>query len=120
MGRSDKKLEAHYLSMQLHIKHIRAVEDSERVRAACLNYLQVGLLNFYPERMDIVIRVQQIAADLGGQLETPRLPWKYAYIQKVFGWTAAKRTQLYYNRYKFSMLKSWDKLLFRLKVGSKV
>src|SRR6516162_8697443 len=52
IGRSDKKRDAQLLSMQLHVKYIRSLEDSERVRAACLNYLQTWLINFYPERPD--------------------------------------------------------------------
>ena len=40
IGRSDRKLEAHWLSMRLHIDYLRSLEDSERVRDACLTYLQ--------------------------------------------------------------------------------
>ncbi len=120
VGRSNRKLEAHFLSMQLHINHIRAVEDSARVRTACLKYLQGDLLNFYPERPDIVKRVEDLAANLGGRLEVPRLPWKYTWIQKTLGWTAAKQTQFYYNRFKFFLFKSWDILLFHLRIGRKI
>jgi glycosyltransferase involved in cell wall biosynthesis len=116
VGRSDRKLEAQFLSMQLRIDHLRAVEDSERVRVASLKYLQRYLLYFYPERPDIVKQAEQLATALGGQLTPPRLSWKYAWIQKVFGWIAAKRTQLYYNQCKSSVLRSWDNLLFRLKI----
>ena len=116
IGRSDKKLEAQFLSMQLHINHIRTVEDSARVRAACRVYLQTLLIYFYPERPDIVKQANSLAADLGGRLEVPRLPWKYAWIKEIFGWTAAKRSQLYYNKLKSSLLRSWDRLLFYLKI----
>lgn len=119
VGRSDRKLEAHFLSMQLHINHIRAVEDSARVRTACLKYLQGDLLYFFPERPDIVKQAEDLAANLGGRLEVPRLSWKYTWIKALFGWTAAKRTQFYYNRFKFFLFKSWDKLLFHLRIGCK-
>ena len=37
VGLSDKKLEAHFLAMQLQMRNIRALEDSPRVRsAACM------------------------------------------------------------------------------------
>ena len=113
IGRSGKKLEAQLLSMQLNVRYIRSLEDSERVRAACTHYLQDWLTCFYPERLDLVKELEQIAAELGGRLEPPRMPWKYAGIQKMFGWTAAKRTQLYYNQCKASLIRGWDKALFR-------
>lgn len=116
VGRSNKKLESKFLSMQLQVGYLRSVEDTERVRNACLKYLQTDGLYFYPERLDIVRQLEQLAGDLGGRLEVPRLSWKYACIQKMLGWTAAKRIQLFYNQRKSSALRFWDKLLFRLKI----
>jgi glycosyltransferase involved in cell wall biosynthesis len=114
IGQSDSKMKAQFMSMQLHIKYIQSLEDSERVRATCVKYLQTWLPNFYPERPDIVKQVQQLAAALGGKLAVPRLSWKYAWIKAIFGWTAAKQTQLYYNQLKTSLIRSWDKTLFQL------
>jgi glycosyltransferase involved in cell wall biosynthesis len=116
IGRSDKKMEAHFLSMELHIKYLRSLEESDRVRAACLFYLQTWLPCFYPERPDIVRQMEQLASTLGGKLMPPQLAWKYAWIQRVFGWTAAKRTQLYYNQYKSAALRAWDKISFNPKI----
>jgi hypothetical protein len=116
VGLSQKKLDAHFLSIQLQIRNILSLEDSERVRSACLTFLQRYMIYFYPERSDIVKELEQVAADLGGYLEVPRLSWKYAWIQKVFGWTAAKRAQLFYNQCKSSVLRSWDGTLLRLKI----
>ena len=116
IGRSNKKLDAHFLSMKLQIGYLRSLEDSERVRAVCLEYLNSLLIYFYPERPDIVKQMEQLASTLGGELAPPRLSWKYAWIQKTLGWTAAKQTQLVYNQHKSSVLRSWDKLLFRLKI----
>lgn len=114
IGRSTKKMEAQFLGMQLQIGHLRAREDSQRTRAACVKFLQNWLYQFYPDRPDIVKQAQELALVLGGQLEAPRLSWKYAWIRKLFGWTATKRTQQCYNRYRSSLLRFWDKLLFRL------
>jgi glycosyltransferase involved in cell wall biosynthesis len=114
VGRSDKKMTALFLSMQLHVASLRSLEDSPRVRAACLKYLQRGLTFFYSERPDLIRQSEQLAAALGGALETPRLPWKYAWIRGLFGWTAAKQAQYIYNRCKSSLLRSWDKALLRL------
>ena len=98
IGRSNKKMESLLLAMQLQIGHLRSVDDSERSRAACVNYLQGWLPNFYPDRPDIVKQLEQLASSLGGQLETPRFSWKYAWIKKMFGFAAAKHAQLSYNR----------------------
>ena len=116
VGLSDKKLEAHFLAMQLQIRNIRSLEDSTRVRSACLKFLQRYMIYFYPERLDVVKQLEQLAAELGGAVYVPRLSWKYAWIQKVFGWTAAKRAQLYYNQCKSSVMESWDNALLRLRI----
>jgi glycosyltransferase involved in cell wall biosynthesis len=111
---SEKKLVSQFLSMQLHVGYVRSLEDSERVRAACLNYLQSRFVWFYPERVAFVEQLQQLAAILGGQLEVPQLSWKYLWIQKLFGWTVAKQVRHRWNRCKSSVMRSWDKALFRL------
>jgi len=116
VGQSDKKIDALFLSIQLHIQYIRSLEESERVRAACLLFLQRWFICFYPERLDLVEQAEELAAQLGGHLESPRLSWKYAWIQKLFGWQSAKRTQLFYNECKSSIRSSWDAALLRLKI----
>ena len=40
IGNSDKKKDSLLLSMKLHIQYLRSLEESERVRKACLTYLQ--------------------------------------------------------------------------------
>jgi glycosyltransferase involved in cell wall biosynthesis len=111
---SKKNLESQFLSLKLQIDHLRSFQDSERLRSAILKYMQAELIYFYPERIDIVKELEQIAAALGGQLGVPRLRWKYAWIRWIFGWTAAKWVQLHYNQRKSSFLRSWDKALFLL------
>jgi hypothetical protein len=112
IGQSDKKIEAQFLALQLYVIHIRSSEDSETVRKACLDCLQNYLIYFYPERSDIVGQMKRLAANLGGQLEPPQLTWKYNWIKESLGWTAAKRTQLEYNKIKMSMLRFWDKVMY--------
>ena len=114
IGNSDKKKDSLLRSMKLHIQYLRSLEDSERVRKACLAYIKTWYRNFYPERPDLVQEAQQLAAMLGGQLPPPKLSWKYGWIQKVFGWGAAKHTQLYYNQLKSSALRAWDKMMYSL------
>jgi len=114
IGGSDRKKDAQFASMRLHIASVRSLEDSERVRAACLQYLQSWLINFYPERPDIVRQAEQLALELGGSLSAPWLSWKYRWVKKLFGWNAAKYTQFYYSQLKTSCWQALDKALFRL------
>lgn len=114
VGRSNRKLESQFLSMQLHVHYLWSRDKSERARVACLNYLQKRFILFYPQRLDIINQLEQLAATLGGQLETPRLSWKYAWIQKIFGWRLAKEAQLIVQEHKDDLLRSWDKGLFFL------
>ena len=93
IGNSDKKKDSLLLSMKLHIQYLRSLEDSERVRKACLTYLQNWYGAFYPERPDIVAELQALAAQLQGHLEAPRLRGKYAWMKPMFGWKAAKWAQ---------------------------
>jgi len=120
IGRSDKKMEAQFLGMKLQIGYLRAREDSDRVRAACVTYLQTWLPNFYPNRPDLVQEAQQLAANLGGRLSLPKASWKYAWIQKVFGFAAAKHAQLYYNRGKSSALRAWDRMMYSFERHSRL
>lgn len=114
IGRSNKKIEAHWRSMELHIRYLRSLEDSDRVRAVCVAYLQNWLPHFYPERLDIVDQAQELARSLGGQLEIPVLSWKYSWIKAIFGWEIAKRAQLWLRRVKWSVVRFWDKTLYRI------
>jgi glycosyltransferase involved in cell wall biosynthesis len=114
IGASDRKKEAQFLSMKLNVGYIRSVEDSDRVRAACVTYLQNWLINFYPERLDIVKELEKLALSLGGRLEPPRLRWKYAWIKPLFGWSQAKKAQLVLPQLRASLLRSWDKAMYRL------
>ena len=114
IGRNSQKLEAQFLSMGLTISYIRSIDDGPRARAACVKHLQTYLPYFYPERVDIVESSRVLAAVLGGSLETPQLGWKYSWIQKLFGWVAAKQAQIYYNHLKSSILAGWDHTMLRL------
>jgi len=118
MGRSTRKMESHLLSKELEIGYLRSLDDNERVRAACLKSLQTVFTNFlYPEQPALVRQSQQLAALVGGRLQTPRLPWKYVWIQKLFGLTTARQIRQQWNQCKSSAIRSWDKALFHLEGG---
>jgi glycosyltransferase involved in cell wall biosynthesis len=114
VGRSDKKLEALWDSMQLHIRYLLSLEDSERTRAACARYLQNYLITFYPIRLDIVEQVRHKAEELGQQLRDPQLSWRYAWIKKLAGWRCAKRAQLLLPHLKWSVIRLWDEAAYHI------
>ena len=115
VGQSDKKMESLMISMKSHVEQIRAVEDSARVKAACLQYLQWWSFYFVPSRPDLTRETEKLAASLGGHLQPPRM-WnnRYQVVQKMFGWNVAKRAQSLVPQMRASFSRSWDKALFRL------
>ena len=113
IGQSNKKRESLLRSMELHIQRLRSLEESERVRRACLSYLQTWYPNFYPDRPDLVAELQVMAAQLGGQLEPQRLRWKYAWMRPILGWRAANKVQNVLPQLKTSWLRHWDKTLYK-------
>lgn len=120
VGTSDKKKDALLLSMKLHVRYLRSLEESERVRKACLNYVQTWFDNFYPERPDIVAELQGLAAQLHGHLEVPRLRWKYAWMKPLFGWRAAKWAQMVFPQLRASFIRYWDKAMYRIETREAV
>ena len=114
VGRSDRKRDAQWLSMKLHIGYLRSLEDSPKIRSACVKYLQNWLVYFYPERPDLVQQAEVMAGDLGGQLVVPRLSWKYAWIDGLFGRRLAKRAQLALPGVRWSVERLRDKALFHI------
>lgn len=87
---SHAKLESLLRSLCLHVRYMRELEDSERSRVACARLLQRWLIYFYPEHPEFVEKMRRLAREVGGELSSPRLRWKYRWIQRVFGWKAAK------------------------------
>jgi O-antigen/teichoic acid export membrane protein/glycosyltransferase involved in cell wall biosynthesis len=114
IGSSNSKLSAQWLSMKLHIEHLLSQDDSTRGRNACVAYLQRNLIDFYPERPEIVMEAHRLAAELGGELKVPRLPAKYNLLRATLGWTVAKRAQLILPRAKWGVARSWDKTMYLL------
>lgn len=120
IGSSDKKKDSLLLSMKLHMQYLRSLEDSDRVRKACLTYMQNWYDKFYPERPDIVAELQALAAELRGRLEPPRLRRKYAWMKPIFGWKAAKWAQNVLPQVKASCARYCDKAIFKLETGRAV
>jgi len=114
VGISRRKQDAQWRSMQLHITYLRSLEDTSRVREACVTYLQNWLNIFYPDRTDLLCEMHAVAGDLGGKLHVPRFSWKYAWIESICGIQLARRAQMQLPQLKWSLLRFYDKILFRL------
>jgi glycosyltransferase involved in cell wall biosynthesis len=114
IGHSNKKLDAQWVSMKAHIGYLRSLEESERVHAACVKFLQNWMVFFYPERLDIFEEAAEIARDLGGKLIVPPMSWKYSWIRVIFGLNIAKRAQILLPRLKWSVIRFWDNVLSRI------
>jgi glycosyltransferase involved in cell wall biosynthesis len=114
VGASDRKRDAQWHSMKLHINYLRSLEDTPRTRAACVTYMQNWLHSFYPERLDLVEEIRGVASGLGGRLETPKLSWKYSWIARIFGARLGWRAHILLPRWKWSVLRSCDKFMYRI------
>jgi glycosyltransferase involved in cell wall biosynthesis len=114
IGRSNKKMDSLLISMKLHIKYLLSLEDTPRSRQACVSYINVWISSFYPQRPDIISELEQLAANLGGRVEMPKLSWKYSWLQKLFGPELAKRAQIYLPQLKEDAQRAWDRTMFRL------
>src|SRR5262249_13778823 len=110
IGGSCAKMDSQFRSMRLHVAYLRSLEDSDRVRAACVKYLQNGLVLFCPERPDIVEQAHRLPGGPGGRLEIPRLPRKYAWIGDVLGPDTARRAQLALPRVRSAAARFIDKI----------
>jgi len=119
IGLSDRKMEAQICSMQLHIRYLRSLEDSPRVREACVRYLQNWLPFFYPNRPDLVKQAEEMAVDLGGKLQAPELSWKASLFAALFGRQQVKRAQTLLVRVRWFVIRCWDKILFQVE-GRKI
>jgi len=97
--------------------YLRSLEDSPRVRAACIQYMRNWLIFFYPERMDLVRKAEQKAQDFGGTLGAPKLSWKYSWIRALFGWDLAKRAQVFLPSLRWTVARLLDKLCFDSKIA---
>lgn len=111
IGDSPAKMESQFRSIRLHIEYLRSLQDSVRVRRACLQCLQNWLIAFYPERPDLVSAAAELARDLGGELRDPQFSWKYGWLAATCGPRAAKRSQAILRSLHSSLSASWDRAM---------
>jgi len=86
---SNKKMESAWLSIRLHIRCVRHLEESERTKKAALTFLHTWFSMFDPYRPDILEQMEELAQSLGGKIKRLHLieplRWKFAWMEDVFG-----------------------------------
>lgn len=112
IGKSKKKRQSLLRSMKLHIHYLRSLEDSDRVRRACLTYMQNWYGSFYPGQPELAEELQALAKELQGHLEPPKLRRKYAWIEPVLGRRSASWAQSTLPELKMRLKRKWDKTMF--------
>jgi glycosyltransferase involved in cell wall biosynthesis len=112
-----QKQDSLLVSIKLHIKYLRSLEESERVRKTCLAFLQTKSIYFYPARPDIMAELQRMAAEFGGHLEKPKLRWKFNWLVPILGWKFARKAQTWLPFVRSSVARSWDKTMYKFENG---
>jgi glycosyltransferase involved in cell wall biosynthesis len=111
-GRSAAALEALLRSTFRCIEHFRAIEDSDKSRAACVVFLRNRLIYFYPEHPELLEEMYKLARDLGGNISVPPMLWQYNLVRACFGWRVAKTASTFIPKYKTMLLSNWDKFIY--------
>jgi len=111
---SPKALKALFRSKVKCINYLLSLEDSPRSRTAAIQLLQDWMPYFYPDSPEIVDEAQEVAAHLGGELQRPRLKWKYRPVETLFGYNAAVKMSRILPRLRSRATSNWDGFLYRL------
>lgn len=114
IGNSERKKGSLLRSMKLHIQYLRSLEESERVRRACLDYLHIWFEPFYSGPPEMIAELQALALQLGGHLEPPRLRTKYRWIAPIVGPTRALQAQAALPQLKACVIRALDRAMYRL------
>ena len=93
---SEKAMESAFLSRCLCIQYLLALKDTERIRSACVKYLQflLNVVNVKREHTTINVLINKLhnkAEELGANLQTPTFKWKYETIKAFFGSSIADK-----------------------------
>jgi glycosyltransferase involved in cell wall biosynthesis len=114
MDRSNRALESLLLSMDLSFKHLRFLEDSERVMTACLKFLENRILDYYPDNSEILEEAKNLSKELGGVLSMPNVGWKLDTAKKVLGWRKAIILRNLARKIKTSIYSNIDEVLYKM------
>jgi hypothetical protein len=110
MGVSDETLESLTLCLAQCVGHLLALEDTERTRAACRQFLATFLPYYYGQNAVHFEVLAAIARDLGFHLDTPSVAWKYRPIEWVAGPDNARKVIRFWRGVRIMMRRRYDEL----------
>lgn len=126
-SRTNAACQSLFLSHKQSIGHLLSLENTARTKAASVKLLKRWLYHFYPEKpyiypkkndllREILIQLNDLSDELGGEVLPPDLNWKYNFIKKIFGWKMALIiADVVYNTKLFTII-SVDRFLHNLSV----
>jgi len=114
IGASNDKRQAQWQSMQIHMQHLRRLEDSARTREACCKYVQLSMSIFYPESPKIVAEAASCLHEMGFELELKSRSSRFGIAQKLFGHRFAESIRHSIWSLRKTAARKWDHLLFQL------
>ena len=118
VGASSRKLEANFLAAQLQISQVRSIEDSPRVRAACVKLLQRQLPLYSLTRPDLMEASRELAATstVGSRRRGHRR--STGDRSDVRPSCREPNAVVGQNRWKLMLQGTWDRWMWHLNVGS--
>ncbi|MBS0180913.1 MAG: glycosyltransferase family 2 protein [Nitrospira sp.] len=113
-ARSERACESLLVSLELCIRYLRALEDSERTRGASLSCLQLYMGYFYPEKTRLLEVMDGLAAELGGELKPPACNSTFRILKGLIGWNAACAATTAHRKLRLAAAVKWDETLYRI------
>jgi len=112
-GCSENGRQSQFLSKILCIGYLRGLEDSERTRKACMEFLRSDL-SFLEEDESIMQEVSILAGELGGELSPTKPKWRLFLARVILGRKLAAKIRRWNWELKVLIKVNWDRLLFVL------
>ena len=113
-ARSERACESLLVSLELCIRHLRALEDSKRTREASLSCLQLYMGYFYPEKTRLLEVMDGLASELGGELSAPRYNSRFRILKGLIGWNSASAASMAYRKLRLAIAVKCDEALYRI------
>lgn len=113
--RSPRWLASQFRSLSNQIHYLRGLDDNERTRRAAVALLRRWAVYFYPGQPELYEAAARLAGELGAELPTPRLHWKYRWLEPVIGPRRAQALQLTLPTLRAWFARTSDRLLHSLR-----
>jgi glycosyltransferase involved in cell wall biosynthesis len=117
---SEELYRSSLLSTKLSIQYLRSMEESERIREACLALLQSTFDFFYPDKTGLIEEMNTLASELGGKLLPPNFSWKFNLARRLLGWNLAKEIRHKSRKLKLGIVVKLDRMMYGMTKSSQV